>query len=318
MVRSLEVAPTLRRLYVLLTIRGQPLVFTLLLFAVLGLEPAVADAGGGTRIRVRGEGFPDGVMCQFEGGTTTLPLVRGPDLVVCHAPPSNFPGGEALEIAIGPDLVTKNRARVLRVATPTVTRLEPRRGYHSAGQRVTVFGYGFLASEEAACKFAAGGAEVVVRGPSNVTVLSGNTLLCQQPVLPQLPTPSYLEVSIDGQVFDWAWQCRRRRATDSLQRVLAPCQCSAFCSHTGKIVAVRRVYRSWCGGVPRVHAQATDMIIPHAMRGPRGQRRASTLCVVVGTCVCEEGEGVWDGGRMQFVVGRRVSAPQLTRAACFP
>ena len=60
-----------------------------------------------------------------------------------------------------------------------------------------VLGYGFVHSEYLTCRFAgADGTAVAVPG-----VYAGSTeMLCEQPVMPHLKAPVYLEVSMDGQV----------------------------------------------------------------------------------------------------------------------
>ena len=49
-VQALEPAPALRRLYALTEVRGQPIVITLLLSAVISVHPDLADAQGGTQV----------------------------------------------------------------------------------------------------------------------------------------------------------------------------------------------------------------------------------------------------------------------------
>ena len=67
-------------------------------------------------------------------------------------------GGEAVELALTPEAMTRNRAGLQRVATPSVLEVEPNQGYWRQPQWVRITGYGFLASKQLRCKFFAEGA----------------------------------------------------------------------------------------------------------------------------------------------------------------
>ena len=203
-VRTLVPDPAARRLYALTDVARQPVVAAFLTVAVTAVSPGFADEAGGTVLTVKGEGFVPGVTCLF-GGRPARATVQGPDVVLCEAPPTSGAARcatEALEVGLGPRrLATENRVGLLRVSTPAVTAVVPDRGYHNASQVVHVSGYGFMPSPFATCRFAAKGVAVEAAGPGAVTVLSATRLLCRQPVHEgPLPVPSYLEVSMDGQV----------------------------------------------------------------------------------------------------------------------
>ena len=152
-------APASRALYVLTRVRAQALIVTLLLYAVTGVAPPLADAAGGTRVRVRGEGFVPGLRCRFGPGPPVPATVLGHGLLLCTTPGSNASGcaGEEVEVARSDLHVTDNRVTLLRVPTPTLTAVAPGRGYYRAAQAVVVRGYGFVASAVVACEFRGGG-----------------------------------------------------------------------------------------------------------------------------------------------------------------
>ena len=54
-----------------------------------------------------------------------------------------------------PGLSTENGVPLRRVATPSVLRVHPTRGYYARSGWVTVRGYGFVQSEYLSCRFAA-------------------------------------------------------------------------------------------------------------------------------------------------------------------
>ena len=85
----MEPALLLRRLYVLTKVVQQPVVVTLLLSAVTGLSPPLADALGNTTINVTGEGFVNGSLCDFGAGVESEATLLRPDLV--HATPRPLP-----------------------------------------------------------------------------------------------------------------------------------------------------------------------------------------------------------------------------------
>ena len=206
---ALDLAP--RRMYALTAVGPRPLVVTFALYAVLRVEPPLADAAGGTALTVTSEGFPESpgpAGCQFASGATTPATWVAWNRLTCLAPRVNATAegcaGEAVELLLGPDLATANRVPVRRVPTPSVLAVAPRRGYYARAQWVRVRGYGFLGSASLRCRFFAAAHPETVAGPGNVRFVSSTEVLCRQPDLTQLgpfPAPSYLEVSIDGQKY---------------------------------------------------------------------------------------------------------------------
>ena len=217
-IRSVAMDVPGRRLYALSAVGAQPVIATFLLYAVVDVTPAVADIGGGTRLRVTAEGLVDWntTECHFSGGLTTAATVLSDSEVACAAPATNATSegcaGQALEVQLLPGLPTANGVAVRRIATPSVLRVDPDRGYYAWPQWVRVEGYGFEPSAHATCRFGAPdgeGAAFEASGPGAVQVVSGTELLCRQPDLTAhgpLLRPSYLEVSIDGQKFSGSAQ----------------------------------------------------------------------------------------------------------------
>ena len=193
----------LRRLFVLSLVRGEPTVIPLLLAAVAAVEPTLADAAGGALIDVRGEGFVAPFQCAIAGATAPGTVVNATTLR-CRAPALAVSGGchgDAVEVAMQERVVTDNGVALRRVATPVISALNVSRGYHARPQAVLLTGHGFVASAYVACKFYARNFSAVVSGPGNVAVLSATSMICRQPALPTpLPAPSYLGISVDGQV----------------------------------------------------------------------------------------------------------------------
>ena len=167
---QMDVGP--RRLYVLTTVGSQPIIVTFLLYAVIAVEPPLADVGGGTEITLTVEGIlssgAGAIQCQFAEGLTTDAAWLSPARVACRTPAANATSegcaGEALELQLGPGLYTNNRVPLRRVATPSVLRLSPPRGYYARAQWVRVEGYGFLSSAQLSCRFFAGD-QVCARRP---------------------------------------------------------------------------------------------------------------------------------------------------------
>ena len=62
---------------------------------------------------------------------------------------------QAIELQLGSGLTTDNRVGVRRVATPSILRVAPHRGYYARPQWVRVEGYGFLSSPHLSCRFVA-------------------------------------------------------------------------------------------------------------------------------------------------------------------
>ena len=90
-VSEIQQDTALRRLYVLTSVGDQPIVVTFLMFAVITVEPALADVGGGTELTMTTEGVPDlGVMkCYFAGGITTDVEWVSTSSVKCMTPEVN-------------------------------------------------------------------------------------------------------------------------------------------------------------------------------------------------------------------------------------
>ena len=88
-IKSLEPAPSLRHLYVLMIVRQQPIILTLLLYAVTQVIPPLADTAGGTKVEVYGEGFVPELDCQMQAGLTTRATFVGPNLMLCETAPTN-------------------------------------------------------------------------------------------------------------------------------------------------------------------------------------------------------------------------------------
>ena len=191
----------------MVSLGNQPMVVTLLLYALISIEPSVADVEGGTRLRVAGEGLRDlnYTECLFAGGLRTPATLLNATTVTCEAPRANASSegcaGEAVELQLLPGLSTSNGIGLRRVNTPSVTRVSPARGYYIRPQWVRVVGYGFMRTPYLSCLFSAGASDsVVVSGPEAVQYVSTTEVLCRQPAVP-VPMDTHLEVSIDGQKF---------------------------------------------------------------------------------------------------------------------
>ena len=100
------------------------------------------------------------VKCQFAGDLTTEATRLSPSQVKCITPVGNATSescaGEAVELMLGPGLLTDNRVPLRRIATPSILNIAPGRGYFSQTQWVRVEGYGFLNSAQISCRFFAG------------------------------------------------------------------------------------------------------------------------------------------------------------------
>lgn len=81
----------------------RPIVLKLLMYAVVALNPPLADVGGGTRVVVSGEGYPDDRAVQCVFGASTVPATYlDSHTLACVAPAENSTGscsGEALEVS---------------------------------------------------------------------------------------------------------------------------------------------------------------------------------------------------------------------------
>ena len=210
-VYALQQDAMLRRLYALTRVGDQPLIVIFVMYAVIGIDPTVVDAAGGTKLSITAEGLQDlgFTECYFAGGLTTPATMSSPSVVECRAPFTNSTTDactmEALELQLLPGLTTENGVQLRRVATPSVRTVLPDRGFYSESRWVVVRGYGFVGTKYLACHFTAGGKySVIVRGPQRVRFRSTTEVECYQPDLSHLgpfPDPSYLEVSLDGQTF---------------------------------------------------------------------------------------------------------------------
>ena len=92
-VDKLEMDLKLRRVYVLTTVGSQPIVVTFLLYAVLSVDPPLADVGGGTELTITSEGVPPEsagrTLCQFASGSTTDATWLSANQVRCKTPEAN-------------------------------------------------------------------------------------------------------------------------------------------------------------------------------------------------------------------------------------
>ena len=66
--------------------------------------------------------------------------------------------GDAIELSLSSDTVTRNKVPLQRVATPSVLAVDPSEGYWRQADWVTLRGYGFLESKQLRCKFFGEGA----------------------------------------------------------------------------------------------------------------------------------------------------------------
>ena len=163
---------------------------------------------GGTTLRVLGEGFANrsDSECVFGGDLRAAATWVSPSEVQCLAPPVNASSGKCegdqLEVAIVPGAETRNTVTLLRTATPRLLSVQPATGFYRSAQWVRVYGYGFVASQLLSCLFYAEGVRILVTVP-DVMYVSQSEVACLQPVLEAaLLMPSYLEVSVDGQVWN--------------------------------------------------------------------------------------------------------------------
>ena len=102
-IKSLEPALSLRRLYVVLSVRQQPIILTLLLFSVIELVPSIADVSGGTNISVRGEGFVEDLGCSFRPGFASTATFVDSTVLLCEALPIDANSSNCLsEVGVGP------------------------------------------------------------------------------------------------------------------------------------------------------------------------------------------------------------------------
>ena len=88
---NLQQDVSLRRLYALTYLGPQPMVITLLLYAMTSITPSLADVGGGTLLHISGEGLLDlgGTECLFAGGGRTSATQASVTTVRCYTPEAN-------------------------------------------------------------------------------------------------------------------------------------------------------------------------------------------------------------------------------------
>ena len=133
-VKRMELDTISRQMFVLTVVAGHPLVVTLLLYAVVGVMPLLADMSGGTMLTVTALGLSTSVTadCVFTGGVKAHATLVSPTELQCVAPPVNISSsceGEPLELSLQSWQVTTNRQPVRRVPTPSIVRLSPTWGY---------------------------------------------------------------------------------------------------------------------------------------------------------------------------------------------
>ena len=75
---KLETDVNARRVYVLTNVGSQPIIITFLLYAVINVEPALADVGGGTELTITSEGITSGCVCGSCSGVYGLPPPPSP------------------------------------------------------------------------------------------------------------------------------------------------------------------------------------------------------------------------------------------------
>ena len=161
-------------------------------------------------MEVTGEGFAamgGEVRCQFNPTLSTAATLVNSTTLRCITPAANGTSqdcaGESLEVSLLAGLQTKNYVGLRRIATPAVMSVRPDRGFYASPLWVQVTGYGFLQAATLACRFLSHGRPpLTVTGDENVRFVSNTAVECRQPAVPTgFPVPSYLEVSVDGQVF---------------------------------------------------------------------------------------------------------------------
>ena len=90
-IHSVHQDTQLRRMYALAMVGDQPMIITLLLYAVISIEPTVADVQGGTLLKITGEGLAElGFLeCNFAGGLKTPATLVSMSHVECYTPQTN-------------------------------------------------------------------------------------------------------------------------------------------------------------------------------------------------------------------------------------
>ena len=79
-------------MYALAIVGDQPLLITLLLYAVTSIEPTVADVSGGTLLTIAGEGLADqdDLTCKFADGLSAPATWVSASQLQCYTPKTNM------------------------------------------------------------------------------------------------------------------------------------------------------------------------------------------------------------------------------------
>ena len=204
---ALRPVPALRTMYSLSGAGNRTAVSTSLLYTVADVDPPLADAAGGTVLRVSGRGFADlgtGLYCQFSGAITMAATFKSPSLIECRAPEvpisADRPGADTVEVLLLPGLATRSGVQLQRPASPRLEGLAPDLGYFAEAQWLRVLGDGFAASPHLSCHFLSAGVARAV-GADAVRRVSPTEVYCRRPALPAPPAAGPLSVVVcnDGQ-----------------------------------------------------------------------------------------------------------------------
>ncbi|MDP3444116.1 MAG: IPT/TIG domain-containing protein, partial [Ignavibacteria bacterium] len=202
-----------RQLRVVVQTALQVRVDVLNLIGVRDIEPSVLDSDGRTPVIVRGEGFSPfaEVYCRFtRDANSARPAVFIDDKTLrCESPVTSSTGGQCdavqFNVIIGNRTTDTSNVPIRQPTSATLIEVVTEngdRGYGDArvATRVTLHGFGFVASPWATCamRSLASGA-VLWRTPA--TVQSNSIATCTQPPGRESPLPSALFYSHDGSVF---------------------------------------------------------------------------------------------------------------------
>ena len=127
---------------------------------MISVSPEYAEAEGGTKVLVHGEGLAlyNGSRCRFGHAAPSPAKFVRTNLLECVAPPSPTGGaetctGQALEIdLLGNGAFTNNIVTVKRVPKATVQALRPARQFRAGGV-VDLIGHSFVNTSYLKCKF---------------------------------------------------------------------------------------------------------------------------------------------------------------------
>eukprot|EP01012_Entosiphon_sulcatum_P050439 TRINITY_DN6927_c0_g1_i5.p1 TRINITY_DN6927_c0_g1~~TRINITY_DN6927_c0_g1_i5.p1 ORF type:complete len:2425 (+),score=246.00 TRINITY_DN6927_c0_g1_i5:6684-13958(+) len=211
-------------------------VVTVNLFAIRRLVPDLADTKGGTVITVEGEGFISDELlpatCRFGSSSDNYTYNSASNVTVTsmfcvterQASTGNDCDGQPLEVGLGLERFSQNKLSLRRIVSPAVQGVEVASasaaalmtgialedivayGSRAGGRVVTIKGFGFTQSDYIACKFWSrgyGDARYSRVSTGTVTFISAFELRCMQPSFasPTVAGVSYLDVSLDGQIF---------------------------------------------------------------------------------------------------------------------